>query len=193
MKKISFLIVLAFLLIVNQKAVSQSYVGQIKMFAGNFPPAGWAFCDGQLLPISENETLFTIIGTTYGGDGQTTFALPDLRSRVPMGAGNGAGLTPRVLGEMSGTEANTMTINQMPSHNHLVAAVTADGNQNSPTANLPANTKVLDKEYSNTPSNTTMKSTMLNPTGGNQPIGNVQPYVTLSFIISLYGVFPTPN
>lgn len=196
MKKILYIAILAFLFVGNQNSFSQEnpYVGQIKMFAGNFPPAGWAFCDGQLLPIAENETLFNIIGTTYGGDGQTTFALPDLRGRLPMHTGTGTGgLTTRVLGEMGGTETTVMTINQMPSHNHLVGGVTTDGNQSTPTGNVFANTKILDKEYSDAAADTTMKSTMIGNTGGNQPINNVQPFLAVNFIISLYGIFPTPN
>ena len=195
MKKILYIAVLLILFAGNQKSFSQDnpYVGQIKMFAGNFAPAGWALCNGQLLPISENEALFAILGTTYGGDGQTTFALPDLRGRVPMHTGTGAGLTPRVLGEMGGSETVTMTINQMPAHSHLVAGTTNDGNQSSPTGAIFANTKILDKEYSDAASDTTMKPTMIGNTGGNQPINNVQPYLAVNFIISLYGIFPSPN
>lgn len=195
MKKIVYISILVFVLIGNQKGFSQEnpYVGQIKMFAGNFAPAGWMFCEGQLLPISEYETLFVIIGTTYGGDGQTTFALPDLRGRLPMHTGTGQGLTPRVIGEMGGSENVTLTINQMPAHNHLVNAVTADGNQSTPTGSLYANTKVLDKEYSDAASNTVMKSTMVGNTGGNQSIDNRQPSLAVSFIISLYGIFPSQN
>lgn len=195
MKKIIYIAILTFLFIGTQKGLSQEspYVGQIKMFAGNFAPAGWAFCDGQLLSIAENEVLFTIIGTTYGGDGQTTFALPDLRGRLPMHTGTGSGLSTRILGEGGGTEEVTLTINQMPSHNHAVAAVTDDANQNMPTGNLFANTKVLDKEYSDAVSNTTMKSNMIGYTGGNQPFNNVQPFLAVNFIISLYGIFPSQN
>lgn len=195
MKKILYIVILVFLLIGNQKGFCQDnpYIGQIKMFAGNFAPAGWALCNGQLLPISENEALFAIIGTTYGGDGQTTFALPDLRGRVPMHTGTGAGLTTRVLGEMSGSETTTMTINQMPAHSHLVAGTTSDGNQSTPTGNIFANTKILDKEYSDAAADTTMKSVMVGNTGGNLPINNVQPFLAVNFIISLYGIFPSQN
>lgn len=192
MKKI-FYIALILLSFVKTSAQDTPYVGQIKMFAGNFPPAGWAFCDGQLMSIAENEVLFAIIGTTYGGDGQTTFALPDLRGRIPMGTGQGPGLSSRILGQKLGTEQETMTINQMPSHSHIVNATTAEGNQNVPTGNLFANTKVLDKEYSDAPGNTTMKNTMIGNAGGNQPMGNMQPYLGVNFIISLYGIFPSQS
>ncbi len=185
--------ILLIVLFWNTISAQNPYVGQIKMFAGNFPPQGWMFCEGQLLSIAENEVLFQLIGTTYGGDGQTTFALPDLRGRVPVGMGQGVGLTEKIIGQQGGSEENVMTVNQMPAHTHMVYAVTTNGNQNLPTANLPAGTSVLDKEYSSTTANTTFKAGMLNPSGGNQPINNVQPYLAVSFIISLYGVYPSPN
>ncbi|AWG21283.1 phage tail protein [Flavobacterium faecale] len=162
------------------------------MFAGNFAPRGWAFCDGQLLAISQNTALFSIIGTTYGGDGRTTFALPDLRGRVPMHPGNGPGLSGRSLGQSGGTETNTLNISQMPSHSHTVNAVSTDGNTNDPTNALPANTKVLDKEYSTAATDAViMKSTMISPAGGNSSINNIQPYRTVNFIIALQGIFPS--
>ncbi|MES2812427.1 MAG: tail fiber protein [Bacteroidota bacterium] len=185
--------VLLIVLFANAIHAQTPYVGQVKMFAGNFPPRGWAFCDGQLLSISENEVLFTLIGTTYGGDGQTTFAVPDLRGRVVVGTGQGAGLSSRILGETGGSETNTMTINQMPTHNHFVNTVTANGNQNLPTGNFPAGTTVLDKEYSNGSANTTFRAGMLSPSGNNQPINNIQPCLAVSFIIALEGIFPSQN
>lgn len=187
----TYIYVLLIVLFGNTINAQSPYVGQIKMFAGNFPPAGWAFCDGQLLPISENEVLFNLIGTTYGGDGQTTFAVPDLRGRIPVGMGQGSGLSQRIIGEMGGAEVNTITINQMPTHNHMVGAVTTNGNQNLPANNLPAGTAVLDKEYSSASANTTFKAGMLSPSGGGQPINNIQPYLAVSFIISLYGIYPS--
>ncbi len=174
-------------------AQSDPFIGQISMFAGNFAPRGWALCDGQLLPISQYSALFSILGTTYGGDGETTFALPDLRGRVPMHAGNGSGLTSRQLGQKFGSETNTLTVNQMPSHSHTVNAVTDDGNQSVPTGNLPAGTKVLDKEYSNAASNTTMNANMINANGDNQPVNNIQPVLVINYIIALEGVYPSSN
>ena len=171
----------------------ETFLGEIRMFAGNFAPTGWAFCQGQLLPIAQNTALFSLLGTTYGGDGRTTFALPDLRGRVPVGFGQGLGLSNRVIGEQFGSELVTLNINQMPSHNHTVNAVTTEGNQNLPTNSLPANTKTLDKEYSDANANTTMKATMVNPTGGSQPFGVSQPSLGVNFIIALQGIYPSRN
>lgn len=185
--------ILLIVLFWNTISAQNPYVGQIKMFAGNYPPQGWMFCEGQLLSIAEYETLFMLIGTTYGGDGQTTFALPDLRGRVPVGMGQGVGLTAKIIGQQGGSEENVMTVNQMPAHTHMVNAVTTNGNQNLPTANLPAGTSVLDKEYSSAPANTTFKVNMLNTSGNGLPINNMQPSLAVSFIISLYGVYPSPN
>ena len=194
MKK--FLLIGLFAILSMGKANAQqveTFLGEIRMFAGNFAPTGWAFCQGQLLPIAQNQALFSLLGTTYGGDGRTTFALPDLRGRVPVGFGQGPGLSNRVIGEKFGSELVTLNINQMPLHNHTVNAVTTEGNQNLPTNSLPANTKALDKEYSDANANTTMKATMVNPTGGNQPFGVTQPSLGVNFIIALQGIFPSRN
>ena len=192
MKK--FLLIGLFAILSMGKTKAQEPIlGEIRMFAGNFAPIGWAFCQGQLLPIAQNQALFSLLGTTYGGDGRTSFALPDLRGRVPVGFGQGPGLSNRVIGEKFGSELVTLNINQMPSHNHTVNAVTTEGNQNLPTNSLPANTKALDKEYSDANANTTMKATMVNPTGGNQPFGVSQPSLGVNFIIALQGVFPSRN
>lgn len=194
MKKITLLLVIAFSFMINGKAFSQNnYIGEIKMMASNYAPTGWAKCEGQLLPISQNQALFSLLGTTYGGNGQTTFALPDLRGRIPMHYGQGPGLSNYLQGEAAGSETNTLTVSQMPAHNHSIGANTADGNQNAPAGNVPANTKLLDKEYSDVASNTTMNPTMVGMTGNNQPINNVQPYLTVTFIIALQGVFPPQN
>ena len=159
-----------------------------------YVPVGWAECNGQLLQISQYQSLFAIIGTTYGGDGETTFALPDLRGRVPMHVGNGPGLSSRPLGQKSGEETNTLAVAQMPSHNHTINAVIEDGNQSVPTNNLLAGTKLLDQEYSDaSAANTTMNSSMVNNEGGNQPVNNMQPYLVLRYIIALQGLFPSPN
>lgn len=190
MKRIIYTIVLAFLFIGSQKATAQDhYIGEIQMFSGNYAPNGWAFCNGQLLSIAQNQALFALLGTTYGGNGQTTFALPDLRGRVPVHYNN----TTIVQGQMSGSETNTLTSSQLPQHSHLVNAVTTDANQNLPTGNLPAETKVLDPEYSNLAADTIMKSTMIGNTGGSQPINNVQPFTAVSFIIAINGIFPSQN
>jgi microcystin-dependent protein len=167
------------------------YIGEIKLVGFYFAPSGWALCHGQLLPIIQYQALFSLLGTTYGGDGQTTFALPDLRGRVPMSYGQGPGLTDRTQGEYAGTETNTLQVSQIPSHNHSVNAVTTDGNQNVPTSSLPANTKALDKEYSSATANTTMSATMIGNTGGGQPVNNMQPYLVLNYIIALEGIYPS--
>lgn len=194
MKRITLLLLVAFALLGSSKALAQDYyIGEIRMFAGNFAPAGWAKCEGQLLPIAQNTALFSLLGTTYGGDGQTTFALPDLRGRVPMGDGSGPGLTPRILGETAGSETNTLTIAQMPAHNHTVNASTADGDQNVPTGTIPANTKTLDKEYTATSANTVMSPSMIGVSGGSQPVNNVQPFLSVTFIIALQGIYPPHN
>ncbi|MBE9180904.1 phage tail protein [Oculatella sp. LEGE 06141] len=169
------------------------YIGEVRMFAGNFAPAGWAFCDGQLLPISENDALFTLIGTTYGGDGQTTFALPDLRSRVPVHQGNSS-----VLGETVGVETVTLTVQQLPQHTHPLAC-----NSNPTTGVItatdrnPAN-NVLAKSSTRlyvTPSGTTTTVAMAqqasDSVGGSQPHENLQPYLAINFIISLFGIYPS--
>lgn len=190
MKKITYIITLAFLFIGNQKAVAQeNYLGEIQMFSGDYAPRGWAKCEGQLLPISQNQALFSLLGTMYGGNGQTTFALPDLRGRVPVYYNN----TTIVQGQMAGTENNTLTVSQLPAHSHTVNAVASDSNQNNPAGNLPADTKQLDPEYSNVAANTLMKPSMLSNTGGSQPVNNVQPFRAVTFIIALTGIYPPRN
>ena len=192
MKK--FLLIGLFAILSMGKTKAQDFIiGEIRMFAGNFAPKGWAFCQGQLLPIAQNQALFSLLGTTYGGDGMTSFALPDLRGRAPVGFGQEPGLSYKDLGQQFGTETVTLTTAQMPAHSHTVNAVTSEGNQNLPTNSLPANTKALDKEYSDANANTTMKATMVNPTGGNQPFGVTQPSLGVNFIIALQGIFPSRN
>lgn len=196
MKKFIFLALMLMTLLTGTKSMSQAidpFVGQIALVGFTFAPRGWAVCDGSLLSIANDQALFALIGTTYGGDGVTTFALPDLRGRVPMGQGNGVGLTPAIQGEMKGTETNIISVAQMPSHNHTVNAVLAEGNQNTPTNNFPADTKLLDKEYANGIGNTTMNPQMIENRGGNQPVNNMQPSLTMMYIIALQGVFPARN
>ncbi|MGZ5273038.1 MAG: phage tail protein [Kaistella sp.] len=180
-----------FLSVSNLKAQAEPYLGQIAFVAFTFAPKGWADCDGQIMSIAQNTALFSLLGTTYGGNGQTTFALPDMRGRVLIDDGQGPGLSPYSSGQNGGAETHTLTINEMPMHNHAVNAVTAEGNQNIPTAALPANTKVLDKEYSDASPDTQMAATMINPAGGSQPHNNMQPYLTLKCIIALQGIYPS--
>jgi microcystin-dependent protein len=166
--------------------LSQPYVGEIRMFGGNFAPAGWAFCNGQPLPISENEVLFQLIGTTYGGDGESVFNLPDLQSRVPMHQG-----TSHILGEMAGVESVTLTVNQIPSHSHPPLASTASGNSSTPN-NRVWSESVLDP-YSSIAPSLQMNANAIAPSGGSQPHDNLMPYLAISFILSLFGVFPTQS
>ena len=164
--------------------MAQPYVGEIRMFAGNFAPAGWMFCEGQLLPISENETLFLLIGTTYGGDGQSTFALPDLRGRIPIHQGNGF-----ILAETGGAEEVTLTVQQIPAHSHPLLASTNISNQTSPTGNVLSQSSAASMYIEDiTSANLTAGS--IGPVGGSQPHTNFQPYLCIDFIISLFGIFP---
>jgi microcystin-dependent protein len=192
MKK-TLLFSLLLCLAVNFSSQAQdSYLGEIKMFAGNFAPQGWAKCEGQLLFIAQHSALFSLLGTTYGGDGVTTFGLPDLRGRVPIGPGNGPGLQPIAWGQKSGTNTNTLTVNNMPPHNHTINAVATDGNQSSPQDNVPAGTKLLDPEYSNSSSGyIQMNQNMVNDTGLGQPVNNMQPSQSVTFIIALVGIYPS--
>lgn len=171
--------------------MAQPYVGEIRMFAGNFAPVGWMFCEGQLLPISENETLFQLIGTTYGGDGESTFALPDLRGRIPIHQGTGGGST-YILAETGGAEEITLTVNQIPSHSHQLLASSEGAISQTPTNLVLAQAQA--QTYFNTPdSPTTMSPLSIASTGGSQPHMNFQPYLCVNFIISLFGIFPSPT
>lgn len=175
--------------------MAQPYVGEIRMFAGNFPPNGWMLCEGQLLPISENETLFQLIGTTYGGDGQSTFAIPNLASRIPIHMGTGPDGTTYQLAEMAGTESVTLTQQQIPSHTHPALA-SSTGQQQSPANAVLAtatSTQGGIRIYNNTTPTTPLHSSSISPTGGSQPHENTQPYLCLNFIISLFGIFPSPT
>ncbi len=165
--------------------MANPYIGELRMFGGNFAPAGWAFCDGQLLAIAENDALFTLIGTTYGGDGQETFALPDLRSRVPTHQGNGF-----ILAETGGAEEITLTVQQLPIHNHVPLANSNAGNEPSPINNVWAAQSIVNQYTSVTPAVATGAPSM-SVAGGSQPHENIQPYLGINFIISLFGIFPT--
>jgi microcystin-dependent protein len=160
------------------------------MFAGNFAPAGWMLCQGQTLPISENDILFTLIGTTYGGDGQETFNLPDLQSRVPIHMGTGKDGITYQLAEMAGTEQETLTVQQTPIHNHPVTASTNFGNT-AQAANLVLGASSTFDLYVDSPSTSAMSNQAITPAGGSQPHENTQPFLCINFIISLFGVFPT--
>ena len=166
-------------------------IGEIKLFAGNFAPRGWAFCEGQLLPISQNTALFSILGTTYGGDGRTTFALPDLRGRVAIQEGTGPGLSTYRLGQRGGQEFVTLNTSEIPPHRHSVNAVSATGNNASPQNNYLANTAGLDREYSDTNPDIQMNGSMIGSVGGGQAHENRHPFLTLNYIIALTGVFPS--
>ena len=174
--------------------MSDPFIGQIRMFAGSFAPVGWAFCDGSVLNVSANPALFSILGSIYGGDGRTTFGLPDLRGRVPVHEGSGLGLTARALGAKGGSETVTLTANQIPSHNHTVAAVSSNGNQGSPVGNLPGAEAVANHDvWSDADADGTMKSTMIGNTGGSRSHTNLQPFQVVHYIIALVGTYPSRN
>ena len=165
--------------------MAQPYVGEIRIFAGNFAPAGWMFCEGQLLPISEYETLFNLIGTTYGGDGQSTFALPDLRGRIPIHFGNGF-----TLAETGGVEEVTLTVNQIPAHSHPMLASLNNALGSTPTGNLVGQVGAT-QIYREVPPASALNAQACGPVGGSQPHTNFQPYLCVDFIISLFGIFPS--
>jgi microcystin-dependent protein len=167
--------------------VSSPYVGEIRMFGGNFAPVGWAFCQGQLLSIAENPTLFQLIGTTYGGDGQSTFALPNLASRIPVHMGQNY-----ALGQTGGEETVTLTTQQIPTHAHPVIASTGTGAQSSPAGNVLANSAAV-ALYSGDAPNVSLAPQSVQSAGGSQPHDNMQPFVVINFIISLFGTFPSQN
>jgi len=169
--------------------MGQPYIGEIRMFGGNFAPNGWMLCDGQLLPISEYDTLFNLIGTTYGGDGQSTFALPDLRGRIPMHVGNGFNQA-----EAAGTEQVTLTVNQIPIHQHTPIASNDAGTSQSPLNAFFAAAGTGNQIYSTPPTaGATMHPQSIAPAGGSQPHENMAPYLCVNFIISLFGLFPSPT
>lgn len=182
--------------------MSQPFIGEIILFGGNFAPRGWAFCNGQILSIAQNTALFSILGTTYGGNGQTTFALPDLRGRVPVSAGQGPGLSPYSLGQQSGSETVTLTVQQMPAHNHPVNADGTNGTAVSPAGgNLAQTATGTGKSAVTSNTYTTgapaapvqLNPTTIGPQGGSQPHNNLQPLLALNYIIALEGVYPSRN
>jgi len=167
--------------------MSQPFIGEIRMFPGNFAPAGWAFCQGQLMPIAENDALFALIGTTYGGDGQTTFGLPDLRGRAPIHQGAGF-----VMGQLGGSEAVTLTTQQIPPHTHAAAAASLPGNSDSP-AGANAWAAQATPLYSTAATNAALNAGAVASSGGSQPHDNMVPCLTINFIISLFGIFPSQS
>ena len=168
--------------------MAQPYVGEIRMFAGNFAPAGWMFCEGQLLPISENETLFQLIGTTYGGDGESTFTLPDLRGRIPIHQGNGF-----ILAETGGAEEITLTVAQMPVHSHPLLGSVNLADEGNPANKLLGESRPGDNNFYQDIPLTNLAATSIGSVGGSQPHTNFQPYLCVDFIISLFGIFPSPT
>ena len=171
------------------------FIGEIALVPYNFPPRGWAFCDGQIMSIAQNTALFSLLGTTYGGNGQTTFALPDLRGRVPMhvGGGQGPGLSPYSLGQMGGVEAVTLLTTQMPAHGHAVNASSANGTSDDPSNAIMGKNASGVPQYSAAAPNAVMAAAAIAPAGGNQPHENRPPYTGLNYIIALEGIFPSRN
>lgn len=170
--------------------MSEPFVGEIRMFAGNFAPRGWAFCDGQLLAVSQNDALFSLLGTIYGGDGRTTFGLPDLRGRIPLHAGTGPGLSPRRLGSKGGSERETLTVNQLASHSHDFNANRAAADEVSLQGRVTA-MGVGVNLYANANQDVSMASNMIANTGGSQPHTNLMPTLCVNFIIALFGIYPS--
>jgi microcystin-dependent protein len=168
--------------------MAQSYVGEIRMFGGNFAPVGWAFCDGSLLAISDNDTLFNLIGTTFGGDGQSTFALPDLRGRVPIHQGSAF-----VIGQTAGAETVTLNLNQIPLHNHVPLASSNQGDQSGPANGVWAASNPSLNQFSSAAPSVNLDRGALQMSGGSQPHDNMMPFLAVNFIISLFGVFPSQS
>jgi microcystin-dependent protein len=176
--------------------MSEPFLGEIRMVGFTFAPRGWAFCNGQIMSLAQNQALFSLLGTTYGGDGITTFALPDLRGRVPIHCGNstGPGLSSYNSGQLGGTENVTLLPTQLPAHSHPVNAVAAGGNSASPSGNLPAiESTGTSLDYSTAGASATMSSAMIGNNSGGQPHSNIQPYLAINFIIALQGIFPSRN
>ena len=175
--------------------MSEPFVGEIRMFAGNFAPRGWAFCDGQLLAVSQNDALFSLLGTIYGGDGRTTFGLPDMRGRIPIHAGSGPGLSARRLGSKGGAESVTLTTNELPSHTHSVRASDATG-----TARTPVNNYFAEESGANVYHAAPLSSSVVNldassmtSTGGSRSHTNLMPAICVNFIVALFGIYPSRN
>lgn len=170
--------------------MSEPFIGEVRIFAGTYAPRGWAFCNGQLLPIAQNTALFSIVGTTYGGDGRTTLGLPNLQGRAPMHPGRGPGLTPRRMGEVAGAPTETLIPGQMPAHTHLVQGL-GPANTNSPGGASPATNPTVSQYQTGATNMVSAAATAVGDNGGGGPHNNLQPYLTLNFIIALVGVYPT--
>jgi microcystin-dependent protein len=166
--------------------MSEPFLAEIRMVGFNFPPRGWAFCDGQVLPINQNQALYSLLGTTYGGDGQTTFALPDLRGRIPFHVGNGMS-----LGEKAGEETHSMTVQEIPEHNHTLLGSADRGDSFDPIGNLPAESAVGDLQYASEEPNGNMSAASIGNTGSGQAHNNLPPYLVVTFVIALQGIFPS--
>lgn len=172
--------------------MSEPFVAEIRIFAGNFAPRSWAFCNGQLLPVSQNTALFSLIGTTYGGDGRSTTALPNLQGRAPMHPGRGPGLTSKRLGQVGGVETVTLTEAQMPNHNHTMTCNIEEGDRRTPASNRSLGQSVGGFAYSNNTTNLVpMDERSLPHSGGSQPHNNMQPYIAINYIIALQGLYPS--
>ncbi len=170
--------------------MSEPFVGEIRMFAGNFAPRGWAFCDGQLLSVSQNDALFSLLGTIYGGDGRTTFGLPDMRGRIPIHAGSGPGLTPRNLGAKAGVENVTLTVNQLPSHTHPMTASTTVSSDNNPQGQLTGESPSV-SVYFEGDANVDLSTNAVTQIGGSRSHTNLMPFLCVHFIIALFGIYPS--
>jgi len=174
--------------------MSDPFVGEIRMFAGNFAPRGWALCDGQLLAVSQNDALFALLGTIYGGDGRSTFGLPDMRGRIPLHMGTGPGLSPRSIGEKSGQENVTLLLNNLPAHNHGFQASTSVADSGYPAGQLVADTGAASVYNTAAPDTSiTMPANTVSNTGGGQQHMNMMPFQCVNFIIALFGIFPSRN
>lgn len=166
------------------------FIGQVVLFAGSFAPRGWEFCHGQLLDINRNQSLYSIVGTTYGGDGRTTFALPDLRGRVPLGAGSGPGLSSRSCGDKGGKELVTLTVAEMPNHNHIATGSQFEGDRTVPVEAVPSRSPLRDLQYASSP-DTEMHPEAVQPAGGGQAHDNMSPFLGLNYIIAVTGIYPS--
>lgn len=173
--------------------MNEPFLGMIALFGFNFAPRGWAFCNGQLLSIAQNSALFALIGTMYGGDGQTTFALPNLQGRVALHFGQGPGTSQYQIGQLAGSETTTLSAQNLPSHSHPLNAVSETGETSDPTGAFLANTGALDKEYRISGTGVVMNVNAVGATGGNQPLSIVQPYLAVNYCIALEGIFPSRN
>ena len=173
--------------------MSLPYLGEIRMFGGNFAPVGWAFCQGQLIPISENDVLFNLIGTTYGGDGESTFALPNLQSRLPIHAGNGPGGNAFVIGQSAGVESVTLTTQQIPVHSHPMQASTNPGVAANANGNIICSSPSINLYIEGISPDKVLNASTVSVVGGSQPHENLQPFLVINFIIALQGIFPTQN